>query len=98
MLRILIGLLAGTCSRLFGIGGGFILVPSYIFLLGFGLHEAIVTSLATIALFAIPGAISHAWLGNINFVVLVPLVAGALTSSQMDAKLCLAPVRKGCAC
>ncbi len=43
---ILIGLAAGVFSGFFGIGGGVIIVPALVYLLGFTQHRAIGTSLA----------------------------------------------------
>lgn len=46
LVLILIGLSAGMVSGFFGIGGGVIIVPALIYLLGFSQHRAIGTSLA----------------------------------------------------
>lgn len=46
LLLILIGVAAGISSGIFGIGGGVIIVPALIYLLGFSQHRAIGTSLA----------------------------------------------------
>jgi uncharacterized protein len=43
---IAIGLVAGVLSGIFGIGGGVIIVPSLIYILGFSQHKATGTSLA----------------------------------------------------
>lgn len=43
-----IGLIAGILSGLFGIGGGIIIVPSLIYILGFSQHKATGTSLAVL--------------------------------------------------
>ncbi|MFA6051383.1 MAG: sulfite exporter TauE/SafE family protein [Methylobacter sp.] len=45
-LMLLIGLLAGIASGLFGIGGGVIIVPALIYLAKFSQHAAVGTSLA----------------------------------------------------
>jgi len=46
---IIIGLLSGFLSGMMGIGGGVIMVPLLVFLLGFTQHEAQGTSLAVLA-------------------------------------------------
>ena len=46
LLLILIGLAAGICSGVFGIGGGVLIVPALVFLMKFPIHRAIGTSLA----------------------------------------------------
>jgi uncharacterized protein len=45
---ILVGILAGILSGLVGIGGGIIMVPLLVFLLGFTQHQAQGTSLAVL--------------------------------------------------
>ncbi len=46
---IIIGLLAGILSGVFGIGGGVIMVPLLVFLLGVNQHQAQGTSLAVLS-------------------------------------------------
>jgi len=45
---LIIGLLAGILSGIFGIGGGVIIVPALIYLMGFSQHKATGTSLAVL--------------------------------------------------
>jgi uncharacterized membrane protein YfcA len=45
---ILIGILAGILSGLVGVGGGIVMVPLLVFLLGFSQHQAQGTSLAVL--------------------------------------------------
>lgn len=49
LLAIVIGLLAGMLSGVLGVGGGVIMVPLMVMLLGFTQHEAQGTSLAVLA-------------------------------------------------
>lgn len=49
ILLIAIGLLAGFFSGMFGIGGGVVMVPLMVFLLGFTQYQAQGTSLAVLA-------------------------------------------------
>jgi len=49
-LYIILGLVAGTLSGLFGIGGGTILIPALVFLVGLSQHEAQGTTLAIMLL------------------------------------------------
>lgn len=50
LLLILVGLAAGTLSGLVGVGGGIIIVPALVLLLGFSQHEAQGTSLGLLLL------------------------------------------------
>lgn len=45
LILLLIGLFAGAFSGLFGIGGGIIVIPALVYLLGYSQHEAQGTSL-----------------------------------------------------
>lgn len=48
VLLLLIGLAAGLLSGVFGIGGGVIIVPALVYVLGFSMHKATGTSLAVL--------------------------------------------------
>ena len=45
---VLLGLVSGIISGLFGVGGGIIIVPALVFLLGYSQHRAVGTSLAVL--------------------------------------------------
>ncbi len=49
LILIVIGLLAGILSGMFGVGGGVVMVPLLLFLLGYTQHQAQGTSLAVLA-------------------------------------------------
>ena len=55
---ILAGLVAGVLSGLFGVGGGFVIVPALVFVTGMGIHRAVATSLLVIALVGASGVAS----------------------------------------
>lgn len=57
------GLLAGVLSGIFGVGGGFIIVPSLILATGMPIHRAVSTSLLVIGLICISAIVSYAWTG-----------------------------------
>ncbi len=62
-----IGLAAGVLSGLLGVGGGIVMVPGFSELAGVPLRKTIATSLACVGFLAIPGTITHAVLGNIDW-------------------------------
>lgn len=64
LLLIMLGLLTGVLSGLFGIGGGFVIVPALVLFSGMGIHRAIGTSLLVIALVSIAGVAAHIWAGR----------------------------------
>lgn len=61
VLLIGVGLLTGLLAGLFGVGGGFVIVPALMFFTSMGIHRAISTSLFVIAL------VSAAGVGSIIF-------------------------------
>lgn len=83
------GGLAGTVSGLLGIGGGIIYVPIATTMLSMPLKRALGTSLVLISAMAIPGTISHALLGNIDWKIFWPLVLGVVPGAWLGAKLAL---------
>ena len=73
LMLMVTGALAGLCSGLFGVGGGFIVVPALLFVLdtaGYGgegiIFTAIGTSLATIILASSRSAFTHWRLGSLD--------------------------------
>ncbi|PCI48962.1 MAG: permease [Moraxellaceae bacterium] len=58
ILIALVGLVTGFLAGLFGVGGGFIIVPTLIILLGLGIHQAIATSLVIILFIGSSGFLS----------------------------------------
>lgn len=86
---VLIGLVAGFFSALFGVGGGVVIVPLLLLLCGWQAREATATSLAAIGITAISGVIAYAIHGDVNvgYAALVGLpaavsVAGATALQQ----------------
>jgi uncharacterized protein len=76
---VLIGLVAGFFSALFGVGGGVVIVPLLLLLCGWQAREATATSLAAIGITAISGVIAYAIHGDVNvgYAALVGLPAAA---------------------
>lgn len=64
LLLAAIGLGAGVLSGLFGVGGGFIIVPALVMFSGMGMQRAIGTSLLVITLISASGTVSHLLAGK----------------------------------
>ena len=62
-----IGVAAGALSGLLGVGGGILMVPAFSPWVGIPLKETIATSLACVGIFAIPGTLTHWYLGHIDW-------------------------------
>lgn len=78
-----IGIWAGLLSGLFGIGGGVVIVPALVYLIGFDQRMATGTSLAALLLPVTIGAVIEYYRqGNVDFraavILAITLMAGAL--------------------
>jgi uncharacterized membrane protein YfcA len=85
-----IGLGAGFVSGLLGIGGGLVIVPMLAGWLGMPLKRALGTSLLAIVALVIPGAITHAALGNIDWALFAVVAIGAVPGARVGATLAIA--------
>ncbi|OYW16354.1 MAG: hypothetical protein B7Z55_14215 [Planctomycetales bacterium 12-60-4] len=54
-----LGLITGILSGLFGVGGGFVIVPALVMFSGMGIHRAVATSLMVISLVSVSGVVSY---------------------------------------
>lgn len=72
-------LLTGLLSGLFGVGGGFIIVPTLLFLTGISIRQAVATSLVVISAVGISGFTSFLLSGgNPGSAVLLQVAAGSI--------------------
>jgi len=90
LLLVLIGLLAGTLSGLVGIGGGIIVVPALIFLLGFSQYEAQGTSLGLLLLpIGILAVMNYYQKGYIDIRVVAIMTVAFILGGWLGSKLAL---------
>jgi uncharacterized membrane protein YfcA len=88
LLFLLIGLLAGVMSGLFGIGGGIVIGPSLILLAGFIPVMATGTSLAALILpVGLLGAMEYYKRGHINVIAALWIALGLFIGAWFGAKL-----------
>lgn len=79
VLLLVVGVLTGVLSGLFGVGGGFVIVPALVLFSGMSIHRAVGTSLMVIALVSVSGVAAQAWAGRvIDPVVTSLIVAGGI--------------------
>jgi uncharacterized protein len=84
--RLGTGSAAGLLAGLFGIGGGVIMVPLQMLLLGEEIKVAIQTSLGVIVLTSISAFLGHAYRGNVLFLPGLLLGVGGLVGAQISTR------------
>lgn len=77
----------GFLSGLLANGGGFLLVPVFVLLFGARLREAAATSLPCVAAMAVPGTITHALLGHIDWLLALELSVGVVPATYLGARI-----------
>ena len=73
---VLIGIVSGVLSGMLGVGGGVLMVPGMVLLLGMGQHVAEGTSLLVIIPTAVVGAATH-WRHGYVLLVAAAILGGA---------------------
>src|SRR5262249_312170 len=72
-----------------GNGGGFLLAPLFVSVLGLSMHRALGTSLALTAGLAVPGTIVHALLGHIDWSITIAFALGSIPFASIGAAVAL---------
>ena len=85
---MLVGLLAGMLSGLVGLGGGVIIVPALVFVLGFSQHQATGTSLGILLLPAgIFAVLNYYKRGMVDVKVVLLVFVGFLVGGYLGSKV-----------
>ena len=84
-----IGAITGLYSGFLGLGGGFVLVPLLTRWLGFDIKRAIATSLVAVTILAVPGTITHAFLGHVDWAIALALSVGVIPGALLGARITL---------
>jgi uncharacterized membrane protein YfcA len=91
---VLIGLVAGFFSALFGVGGGIVIVPLLLLVAKWELRSATATSLAAIGITATAGVITYVVHGEVEplygLLVGIPAAVGAAGGATLQQRV---PVR-----
>ncbi|WP_217968888.1 sulfite exporter TauE/SafE family protein [Adlercreutzia caecimuris] len=82
-----IGLFAGLASGYVGVGGGFIMVPLMMSVLHVPMKLTSGTSLIAVMILAVPGVVTQAMLGNINWVAGIAVACGSIPGAALGARL-----------
>lgn len=84
---LLLGTAVGVLTMLLGVGGGFIMVPAMLYLLGMGTQVVVGTSLFQILFVTIATTMVHAMTtGAVDIVLAVLLLLGSVTGAQFGAR------------
>lgn len=90
LLALLIGAAAGILSGFFGIGGGVVVVPALVLLLGLSQIQATATSLAALLLpVGILGVLNYYRVGVVNLPVAGLLALGLLVGTYFGSRTAL---------
>ena len=81
------GLVAGLLAGLFGVGGGFIIVPALMMITRMGIHGAVATSLVVIALSGLTGTAYAMLEGRIYWPVMLPFAFGGMLGMLAGRRL-----------
>jgi uncharacterized membrane protein YfcA len=81
------GLALGFLAGLLGIGGGVIILPALVYLIGMRTQRAAATSLALVWMSGAVATATHALAGNADILVVVPLLVGGAIGVQFGAGL-----------
>ncbi len=82
-------------SGLLGIGGGTVMVPGFTVLGKLPLKTTIATSLACVAIFAIPSTITHALNHNIDWRIALFLAIGVIPGARIGAAAAMRATDEG---
>lgn len=84
-----IGAITGLYAGFLGLGGGFVLVPLLTRWRHFDMKRAIATSLVAITILSVPGTITHALLGHIDWRIAAALAVGVVPGALLGARITL---------
>jgi uncharacterized membrane protein YfcA len=79
LVLIVTGLITGLLSGLFGVGGGFLIVPALMTVIELGIHRAVAASLMIITFIGLSGSLGAILGGHFQLSVLFPFISGGIT-------------------
>ena len=87
---LLLGVVTGILTMLMGIGGGFVLIPAMLYILGMSANVVVGTSLFQILFTTIATTLMHSVTTKaVDIVLAALLLLGSVTGAQLGAKLAL---------
>ena len=82
-----IGALAGVASGYIGLGGGFLMIPLMVSLMGLPMRMASGTSLIAVMILATPATIMQCMLGNVDYLTGIAVACGSIPGAILGARL-----------
>ena len=93
------GTAVGFLTGFLGVGGGFLIVPTLVLVLGMSMREAVGSSLVVIAINSAAGLLGHAGEAGVSWLIVALLLAGGLpgllVGSRLTLRLPIARLRQG---
>lgn len=87
---LMLGILTGIMTMLLGVGGGFILIPAMLYLLGMGTQVVVGTSLFQILFVTMATTMTHSLTTRaVDIVLAVLLLIGSVVGAQFGARFAL---------
>ncbi|MHB9004469.1 MAG: sulfite exporter TauE/SafE family protein [Coriobacteriia bacterium] len=83
----ILGTFTGLYSGFLGLGGGFVIVPLLTRVFGMSIKRSIGTSLLAVCLLAVPGTITHWYLGHVDVSLALMLMIGVVPGALLGARL-----------
>lgn len=80
-----IGFIVGIMTGFFGVGGGFLIVPTLVLLLRFPMSIAVGTSLIIISINSLAGIVAHAGSATIDVRVALLITSGGLAGTMLGS-------------
>lgn len=84
---LLVGTVVGFLTGLFGVGGGFVVVPALTLVLGFAMPEAIGTSLVVVAINSATALWARLGTTSIDWSIALPFTVAAVIGVQLGGQL-----------
>lgn len=86
-IALVIGLVAGVASGYVGVGGGFLMVPLMMQLLHLPMKMTSGTSLIAVFILAIPGTVTQALMGNVQWLAGISIAIGSIPGAYLGSRL-----------
>jgi uncharacterized membrane protein YfcA len=81
------GMLVGVMTGFFGVGGGFLIVPALVLVLGLSMRTAVGTSLVVIAINSASGLVAHLRYGGIDLITTGLFIVGGALGAIVGARV-----------